>query len=113
MCANAGQPVAMTRIIPCKVPLSAKYQVPEELLFTPSTLIAQQASLGRSIGLVIDLTNSDRYYDGVVEFVERGVEYVRIREEGHSVVPKRASVAAFCRTAADFLRKHPQKSLRF
>ena len=47
-----------------------------------------KAALGRRVGLVIDLTNSDRYYNGSAEFRDCGVAYVRIRERGHSSVPR-------------------------
>ena len=39
--------------------------------------MAKQASGGRSVELVIDLTNSSRYYDPAV-FDARGASYVKI-----------------------------------
>jgi hypothetical protein len=108
MCEKMGEPVEGSHIIPCKVPLSSAYNVPEPQRFTPSALIAHQAALGRKIGLVIDLTSSNRYYDGSLEYAERGIEYLRIREQGHSKIPRRSSTAAFCRAVADFLRRHPR-----
>jgi hypothetical protein len=41
--------------------------------------MAKQASGGRSVELVIDLTNSSRYYDPAV-FDARGASYVKIGE---------------------------------
>ena len=44
----------------------------------------------------MDLTNSNKYYNGARDFAARGVEYLKIREPGHSEVPKRESVTRFC-----------------
>lgn len=41
------------------------------------------------LGLVIDLTDTDRYYNPR-EFISNGVEHKKIRIQGHVLPPKRA-----------------------
>jgi mRNA-capping enzyme len=52
-------------IIPCKTPLGPKFDrvVPEANRFSPAAIADLLASQGRPLGLVIDLTNTGRYYD--------------------------------------------------
>ena len=57
----------------------------------------------------MDLTNSNKYYNGARDFAARGVEYLKIREPGHSEVPKRESVTRFCQAVSAFLRSNPQR----
>ena len=44
------------------------------------------------VGLVVDLTYTDKYYDGEKEFGSKGVEYIKIRERGHSAIPMQSNV---------------------
>jgi len=69
--------------VPSKAPLSdtwhADGRVPSHRRYGPHEALdmAKQASGGRSVELVIDLTNSSRYYDPAV-FDARGASYVKI-----------------------------------
>jgi mRNA-capping enzyme len=71
--------------VPSKAPLSdtwhADGRVPSHRRYGPHEALdmAKQASGGRSVELVIDLTNSSRYYDPAV-FDARGASYVKIGE---------------------------------
>ena len=71
--------------VPSKAPLSdtwhADGRVPSDRRYGPHEALdmAKQASGGRSVELVIDLTNSSRYYDPAV-FDARGASYVKIGE---------------------------------
>ena len=44
-------------------------------------LLATAASLHKEIGMVVDLTMADAYYDGHAEFEEKGVEMAKGSEQ--------------------------------
>jgi hypothetical protein len=57
-----------------QTPLDDRYtQIRKKQRWTPSDLLKSKALNGASIGLVVDLTNVTRYYNGEKEFVEKGV----------------------------------------
>uniref|UniRef100_A0A2M4CFJ8 Putative tyrosine-protein phosphatase 1 n=1 Tax=Anopheles marajoara TaxID=58244 RepID=A0A2M4CFJ8_9DIPT len=56
------------------------------------------------LGLVIDLTNTARYYDPN-EFIDGGVEYVKLHVEG-KMVPKDAKVRRFMQIVDDYFKSH-------
>ena len=63
----------------CQVPLGNKFNpfIPPDKQFTPAKLIQQLAAKGYKVGLVIDLTNSWRYYHPD-EFTELGVQHMKV-----------------------------------
>lgn len=67
------------KFLPFKTPLSERYndQVPEENRFPLSMLLDSQP-----IGLVIDLTKTDRYYDKQ-EVLSKGIGYHKLLCEGY------------------------------
>ncbi|XP_023726429.1 RNA/RNP complex-1-interacting phosphatase isoform X5 [Cryptotermes secundus] len=78
-----GEPIPGTRFISFKVPL--KHTLCKSLhdseRFTPEMLMEQCPKLG----LVVDLTNTSRYYNGEV-FKSKGIQYKKIYCPGQ-VVP--------------------------
>ncbi|XP_014673814.1 PREDICTED: RNA/RNP complex-1-interacting phosphatase-like [Priapulus caudatus] len=105
-----GKIIAGTRFLPLKVPLKEELcmQVSDELWFTPACLQKKVADLeGRCLGLVIDLTNTTRYYD-YREFTYNNVDYVKIFCEGH-VVPSSNVVRQFYEAIDNFQRKSHSK----
>lgn len=79
---NVGEVITGTRIIPFKVPLNEAFfsnnQVPETSRFTPTTLLETMQSKGLNLGLVIDLTNTEIYYNPN-DFTGQGIRYKKIR----------------------------------
>ncbi|XP_060181411.1 uncharacterized protein LOC132611016 isoform X4 [Lycium barbarum] len=65
-------------IIPSKVPLSESFNknIPPGERYTPKELIDKQRCLGREIGLVVDLTNTDRYYPES-DWTSHGIRHVK------------------------------------
>lgn len=57
--------------------------------------ILQQRALGRELGLVIDLTNTTRYYP-LSDWTKEGIGHVKIRCKGRDSVPEDESVQKFC-----------------
>ncbi|GAV82726.1 DSPc domain-containing protein/mRNA_cap_enzyme domain-containing protein/mRNA_cap_C domain-containing protein [Cephalotus follicularis] len=98
-------------IIPSKVPLGESFSscIPGEK-YSPKQVIYQQRLLGRELGLVIDLTNTNRYYP-VSAWTEEGIRHVKIRCKGRDSVPDNASVEKFIYEVSQFYsqQRHPKK----
>ncbi|ESW34402.1 hypothetical protein PHAVU_001G149600 [Phaseolus vulgaris] len=99
-CPAHGQELG--RIIPSKVPLGKSFNnyIPRET-YTPKQAIHQQRVLGRELGLVIDLTNTTRYYP-LSDWTKEGIGHVKIRCKGRDAVPDDESVKQFCDEVQDF-----------
>ncbi|ESQ32296.1 hypothetical protein EUTSA_v10005507mg [Eutrema salsugineum] len=80
-------------IVPSKVPLS------------DSTTIWVTNTDKKPIGMVIDLTNTARYYDPSTELRQEGIHYVKIRCTGRDSVPDYLSVNTFVNEVNQF-EKH-------
>ncbi|CAL5353817.1 unnamed protein product [Camellia sinensis] len=104
-------------IIPSKVPLGESFNeyIHPEKRYSSRQVIHQQRQLGREVsidlmeffkhllikhpqisllGLVIDLTNTSRYYLES-DWIGKGIEYVKIKCQGRDSVPDNASVDKF------------------
>ncbi|KAJ6227268.1 mRNA-capping enzyme [Anaeramoeba flamelloides] len=103
-----GQKVEQTNIIPLKTPLDEKYQavLKHENLFTPEMFLDFQKARKQPIGLVIDLTNTKRFYDSTI-FINKGIEYKKIPCRGHREVPTINSVQEFISVVDDFVKRKP------
>ena len=71
------------RFIAFKTPLSSEHDrsLDEQYRFTPSMLVSYIESMGRRMGLVVDLTKTDRYYDKR-ELMDRNIGHHKIVCEG-------------------------------
>lgn len=72
------------RFLPFKTPLDDKFnnQLNESERFTPQMLIRSQKSPDPKIGLWIDLTKTNRYYDKkIVE--NAGIKYCKLQCDGN------------------------------
>lgn len=99
-CPRFGQEIGLF-IIPSKVPLSESYnnEVPCEKRYT----FKQWLTNGRKkLGLVIDLTNTTRYYHPNTELRPEGIHYVKIRCSGRDAVPDDLSVNTFVNEVNQF-----------
>jgi len=63
----------------------------------------------KQLGLVIDLTNTDRYYSSDTEFIQKNIQYKKIRCQGHDATPNRQQITEFIRTCTDFFEQHPNE----
>lgn len=93
-CPNIG--TVLKRMIPSKTPLSStRYDfIPKEKQFTPIDAIKSIKKLGFELKIVIDLTNTDRYYDKL-EFEKEDIRYEKIRCKGYNNVPEIIDVNRF------------------
>ena len=87
-CPRKGRLIA-DRFLPFKTPLSSNYRdtVPDRDTFPPSMLASQP------IGLVIDLTKSERFYSPQ-ELTALNISYHKIACEGHSYPPTKKQVSS-------------------
>ncbi|KAK4392290.1 capping enzyme [Sesamum angolense] len=93
-CPNFGQEIGC--LIPSKVPLGESFNdcILPGRRYSFRQVIHQQRVLGRKLGLVIDLTNSSRYYN-FNEWKKEGIKHVKIACKGRDSVPDNESVNKF------------------
>uniref|UniRef100_A0A2P2LYM9 mRNA guanylyltransferase n=1 Tax=Rhizophora mucronata TaxID=61149 RepID=A0A2P2LYM9_RHIMU len=109
-CPSFGQEIG--GIIPSKVPLSESYNdcISPGKRYSFKQVVKLQKCAGRTLGLVIDLTNTTRYYSPV-ELKKEGIKHVKIPCKGRDAVPDNASVNNFVYEVTQFLfrQKHTKK----
>ncbi|KAL0344487.1 UNVERIFIED_CONTAM: capping enzyme, partial [Sesamum radiatum] len=109
-CPNFGQEIGC--LIPSKVPLGESFNdcILPGRRYSFRQVIHQQRVLGRKLGLVIDLTNSSRYYN-FNEWKKEGIKHVKIACKGRDSVPDNESVNKFFYEVSQFLarQKQPKK----
>ncbi|KAK2990506.1 hypothetical protein RJ640_019786, partial [Escallonia rubra] len=90
-------------LIPSKVPLGESFneKIPSGKRYSPKQVIHQQKHLGRQLGLVVDLTNTNRYYPES-DWTKEGVRYVKIKCRGRDAVPDNESVDKFVNEVVQF-----------
>jgi hypothetical protein len=107
-CRPVGEPINGTFIFSIRVPLDANFRSKvTNHAFEPQQVLDWRDADGKKIGLVIDLTFTDRYYNGTMEFQDRGVEYKKIPTKGHGLPPSPKDVRTFISTVSEFRKKNP------
>ena len=106
-CPDVGEPIEL--LIPCKVPLGVGWNryIPQEKRFTPRVVFETQLSLGRQIGLVIDLTNSENFYHSS-EWEELNVKHYKIYCRGHGSTPEELKVNEFVHIVREYYAMQQQ-----
>ncbi|XP_061479287.1 mRNA-capping enzyme isoform X4 [Rhineura floridana] len=106
-CPRRGQPVA-GKFLPLKTMLGTKYddQVAEEYRFHPSMLSNYLKSLKVKMGLLIDLTNTTRFYDRN-DIEKDGITYIKLQCKGHGECPTADNTETFIRVCEHFSNKNP------
>ncbi|VVB15283.1 unnamed protein product [Arabis nemorensis] len=102
-CPRFGQEIGC--IIPSKVPRSESYN---DCLPRDKTYILKQwfTNGKKKLGLVIDLTNTTRYYHPNTELRQKGIEHVKICCSGRDAVPDDVSVNMFVNEVDQFERNN-------
>lgn len=96
------------KFLPFKTPLDDKFnrELKPTELFTPQMLIKSQKDANQRIGLWIDLTKTNRYYDKrMVE--QAGITYCKLSCDGNEGAPTSAQVKTFIHICKKFLIKSP------
>ncbi|KAK9150977.1 hypothetical protein Syun_009286 [Stephania yunnanensis] len=109
-CPAFGQPIDC--IIPSKVPLGEHFDgyITRGKRYSMRQVIHQQKVLGRELGLVIDLTNTTRYYSPS-DWQKQSIKHVKIACKGRDSVPDNESVNNFVYEVLQFRcrQKHSKK----
>ncbi|MCE0480724.1 hypothetical protein HAX54_037816 [Datura stramonium] len=109
-CPAFGQEIGC--IIPSKVPLDETFNdcVLPGKRYSFRQVLHQQRVLGRKLGMVIDLTNTSRYYS-LSDWKKEGIKHVKIQCRGRGSVPDNESVNLFVYEVSQFLarQKHAKK----
>ncbi|KAJ4898297.1 mRNA capping enzyme family protein [Raphanus sativus] len=109
-CPASGHEIGF--IVPSKVPLNEAYNnhVPPGSRYSFKQVIHNQRIAGRKLGLVIDLTNTTRYYS-TADLKKEGIKHVKIACRGRDAVPDNVSVNAFVNEVNQFVLnlKHSKK----
>ncbi|XP_014779288.2 RNA/RNP complex-1-interacting phosphatase [Octopus bimaculoides] len=102
-----GKIIKGTRFLPCKTPLRPNLTVSlaDEMRFTPNDLIEAVPQ----IGLVVDFTNTKRYYNPIDFKIKEGIDYMKIYTEG-KVIPKKEIISLFFETVDAFLKDSSKKN---
>ncbi|KAL8121500.1 uncharacterized protein LOC141659111 [Apium graveolens] len=106
-CPAAGHEIGC--IIPSKVPLGEAFNdsVLPGKRYSSRQVIHQQRVLGRKLGLVIDLTNTSRYYL-VSDWKKEGIKHVKISCKGRDSVPDNDAVNQFVYEVSQFVVRQKQ-----
>ncbi|XP_036269252.1 mRNA-capping enzyme isoform X6 [Pipistrellus kuhlii] len=106
-CPRRGQPVA-GRFLPLKTMLGPRYdsQVAEENRFYPSMLSNYLKSLKVKMGLLVDLTNTSRFYDRN-DIEKEGIKYIKLQCKGHGECPTTENTETFIRLCERFNERNP------
>ncbi|XP_020255884.1 mRNA-capping enzyme isoform X3 [Asparagus officinalis] len=94
-------------MIPSKVPLDESYNdlVAPGKRYSSKQVINSLRRNQRELGLVIDLTNTTRYYSPS-EWTKLGIKHIKIRCKGRDAVPDNESVNSFVYEVMQFLSRH-------
>lgn len=97
-----GQRVPGSRFIAFKVPLKGvtNQRVTQNQKFTPKDLISTIRTQNEELGLIIDLTNTERYY--TTKDLPKSVQYVKLHTAGLKI-PDDATIHQFKRVVWKFL----------
>ncbi|KAG2765432.1 hypothetical protein Pcac1_g23013 [Phytophthora cactorum] len=113
--AKMGTIVGTSRFVPLRVPLDAKF-LPQfhnksEEIWTPKDFLEAQKAQKLNVKMIVDLTNTFKYYAGEHEFKDSGVEYVKLKIEGFNGPPDGRDVATFMKIVDDFVAKEPEGNI--
>lgn len=91
-----------------KTPLGPRYDanIPEANRFQLPMLFAYLDSLKVKLGLIIDLTNTTRFYDKT-EVERAGINHVKMNCKGHGETPTREQVALFINMCDRYFNQNP------
>lgn len=106
-CPRKGEVIA-GKFLPFKTMLDSRYneQVPEECRFFPEMLFLSLKSKRLKMGLLIDLTNTNRFYDKTMVENE-DCKYLKLQCRGHGEAPSKDQTQTFMQVCDHFIRQHP------
>ncbi|VDK47251.1 unnamed protein product [Anisakis simplex] len=103
-----GEIIPNTRFVVFKTPINdvLASKIPKEKRFNVSNLLRIMAERGLTLGLVIDLTDTDRYYDHA-DIEGMCIDYEKINSPGRGFVERDDLVKTFNDIVENFLNSNP------
>ncbi|KAG8184984.1 hypothetical protein JTE90_024519 [Oedothorax gibbosus] len=100
--------IIVDKFIAFKTPLDDSYnsEVPLECSFSPSMIIGSLSNPKAKLGLWIDLTNTNRFYNKN-EVEGRNIRYVKLQCRGHGECPDVDATNTFIRICQQFIAQNP------
>ncbi|XP_069105528.1 LOW QUALITY PROTEIN: mRNA-capping enzyme-like [Argopecten irradians] len=107
-CPRKGN-IIQGKFLPFKTLLDEKYddQIPEYSHFNPDLLFASLKNMKLKMGLLIDLTNTNRFYNKDVIEKNHDCKYVKLQCRGHGETPASEQVDAFNNLCHHFISQKP------
>lgn len=107
-CPRKSDNLVANRFLAFKTPLDKRYddQIPVENRFPPTMLFNAMKQHKVKIGLWVDLTNTNRFYNSK-QVEDEDCKYVKISCRGHGETPSDDSVKLFIRICKKFIEKNP------
>nr|KAG5691358.1 hypothetical protein BaRGS_033407 [Batillaria attramentaria] len=107
-CPRKGQ-IVNDKFFPFKTPLDSRYddQVPEENRFDLDMLFLSLKSYKLKMGLLIDLTNTNRYYNSKLVEEKHECRYIKLHCKGRSETPNPEQTKTFVDLCERFIQQKP------
>ncbi|CAI7791472.1 unnamed protein product [Closterium sp. NIES-53] len=107
-CPSMGEAIGL--LIPCKAPLGEAFRevVEPGKRWNVEVVMKHTRSMKKDVGLVIDLTNTTRYYNPK-ELFKYNVKYLKLACRGRDEVPDDETVNRFVYVALDYMRATERK----
>ncbi|XP_063703716.1 mRNA-capping enzyme-like [Culicoides brevitarsis] len=111
-CPRKSDSLIADKFLAFKTPLCDRFssKMPEECLFTPKMLLQIMKSYKVKLGLWIDLTNTNRFYDRS-EVETNDCKYIKLTCRGHGETPSPEQTRSFIEIVDDFIRDHPLETI--
>ncbi|VDM55420.1 unnamed protein product, partial [Angiostrongylus costaricensis] len=102
-----GRDLRGTRFVPFKTPLDksffkGKHDLSRNEHFDVHRIVSFARQAGKTIGMVVDLTNTDRYYNKT-EWSVYGIKYLKMKCPGHEVNEREDIVEDFVSAVDEFV----------
>lgn len=107
-CPRKSDSLIADKFLAFKTPLSEEFgsQMPEECLFTPKMLVAIMKAYKVKIGLWIDLTNTNRFYNRQ-DVEANDIKYIKLKCRGHGETPSPEQTQSFIGIVDEFMHDNP------
>ncbi|XP_035910624.1 mRNA-capping enzyme [Anopheles stephensi] len=107
-CPRKSEKLIANHFLAFKTPLKREFesQMPIQCSFTPSMLFDLMKCHKQRIGLWIDLTNTNRFYDKH-EIEDASCRYIKLQCRGHGETPSIQQTKAFIELVDEFIQERP------
>jgi len=107
-CPRKGLAIA-DKFLPFKAPLDSRYdeQIPQECRFDMKMFFFPHRANNIKVGLVIDLTNTNRFYNKELMEKENQCKFFKLQCRGHGELPTVAQTRVFVEVCDSFIRRNP------